>query len=87
MCVSVCVFTYVMCINNLLNVCVCFYRVKHVERANEEQAIETLLISDELFRAQDIAIRKRYVSLVDSVRENGGEVKIFSSLHVSGERE
>lgn len=63
-----------------------FYGVKHVERANEEQAIETLLISDELFRAQDIAIRKRYVSLVDSVRENGGEVKIFSSLHVSGEQ-
>lgn len=63
------------------------YSVKHVERANEEQAIETLLISDELFRAQDIAIRKRYVNLVDSVRENGGEVKIFSSLHVSGERE
>ena len=61
--------------------------MKHVERANEEQAIETLLISDELFRAQDIAIRKRYVNLVDSVRENGGEVKIFSSLHVSGERE
>ncbi|KAK2165953.1 hypothetical protein LSH36_44g13016 [Paralvinella palmiformis] len=63
-----------------------FYGVKHVERANEEQAIETLLISDELFRAQDIAIRKRYVNLVDSVRENGGEVKIFSSLHVSGEQ-
>jgi hypothetical protein len=26
------------------------------------------------------------VALVDSVRESGGEVKIFSSMHVSGER-
>ena len=26
------------------------------------------------------------MSLVDSVRESGGDVKIFSSLHVSGER-
>ena len=27
------------------------------------------------------------MALVDTVRENGGDVKIFSSLHVSGERE
>lgn len=63
-----------------------FYGVKHVERANESQAIETLLISDNLFRCQDIQQRKRYVNLVDSVRDNGGEVKIFSSMHVSGEQ-
>ena len=31
-------------------------------------------------------MRKRYVNLVDSVRDSGGDVKIFSSLHVSGER-
>lgn len=64
-----------------------FYGTRHVERANEGQAIETLLISDSLFRCQDVAQRKRYVALVDSVRDNGGDVKIFSSLHVSGERE
>jgi len=33
-----------------------------------------------------VKLRKRYVTLVDSVRESGGEVKIFSSMHVSGER-
>lgn len=33
-----------------------------------------------------MALRKEYVQLVDSVREYGGDVKIFSSLHVSGER-
>ena len=38
-------------------------------------------------RSQDIQQRKRYVAMVDNVRENGGDVKIFSSLHVSGERE
>lgn len=32
-------------------------------------------------------LRKEYVSLVDSVRENSGDVRIFSSMHVSGERE
>ena len=37
-------------------------------------------------RSQDLKQRKRYVKLVDTVRETGGDVKIFSSLHVSGER-
>lgn len=37
-------------------------------------------------RCNDIAKRKIYVELVDSVRDNGGEVKMFSSLHTSGER-
>ncbi|XP_068230019.1 protein pelota-like [Palaemon carinicauda] len=63
-----------------------FYGIKHVERANESQAIETLLVSDSLFRSQNIDERRRYVQLVDSVKENGGDVKIFSSLHVSGEQ-
>ncbi|KAG1689325.1 Protein pelota [Nymphon striatum] len=63
-----------------------FYGIKHVEYALECEAIDTLLISDALFRSQDIAERKRYVALVDNVRENCGEVKIFSSSHVSGEQ-
>lgn len=63
-----------------------FYGVKHCEKAASLMAIETLLVSDELFRSQDVQRRKRYVSLVDNVRENGGDVKIFSSLHVSGEQ-
>ncbi|KAJ2952950.1 hypothetical protein O0L34_g7322 [Tuta absoluta] len=63
-----------------------FYGKKHVQRANEAQAIETLMISDKLFRCQDIQQRKEYVALVDSVRESGGDVRIFSSMHVSGEQ-
>ncbi|XP_066595606.1 protein pelota [Prorops nasuta] len=63
-----------------------FYGKRHVEKANESQAIETLLISDKLFRSQNIGLRKEYVALVESVKESGGDVKIFSSLHVSGEQ-
>lgn len=63
-----------------------FYGKKHIEKANEAQAIETLLISDSLFRCNDVALRKEYVRIVDSVKEYGGDVKLFSSLHVSGER-
>ncbi|XP_064180690.1 protein pelota homolog isoform X1 [Anguilla rostrata] len=63
-----------------------FYGLAHVEKANEAMAIDVLLISDELFRHQEVATRSRYVRLVDSVRDNGGTVRIFSSLHVSGEQ-
>lgn len=34
----------------------------------------------------NVKIRKQYVQLVESVRSSGGEVKIFSSMHPSGER-
>ncbi|XP_071495693.1 protein pelota homolog [Diadema setosum] len=63
-----------------------FYGLKQIQTANEGLAIETLLISDKLFRSSDIVKRKVYVDLVESVRENGGEVKVFSTLHVSGEQ-
>ncbi|CAD5120777.1 DgyrCDS9337 [Dimorphilus gyrociliatus] len=63
-----------------------FYGIKHVEAAAAVQAVELLLVSDALFRATDIKVRKRYVRLVDDVKESGGEVRVFSSLHVSGEQ-
>lgn len=31
-------------------------------------------------------LRKSYINIVNSVREMGGDVKIFSSLHISGEQ-
>lgn len=37
-------------------------------------------------RCQDISLRKEYVTLVENVRDAGGEVKIFSSMHISGQR-
>lgn len=63
-----------------------YYGVRHVEKANEAMAVETLLVTDELFRSTDLPTRKRYVQLVESVKENGGDVRVFSSLHVSGEQ-
>lgn len=63
-----------------------FYGPKHVMAACEAEAIETLLISDKLFRANNVAERKKFVDLVDKVRELGGDVKIFSSMHISGEQ-
>lgn len=63
-----------------------FYGFNHVQKAADAQSIETLLISDHLFRAPDVVLRKKYVSLVDNVRNAGGNVKIFSSIHVSGEQ-
>jgi len=69
--------------NDPLRAC---YGEKHVDLASAAQAIETLLISDNLFRCRDVAQRKKFVKLVDDVREFGGDVKIFSSMHVSGEQ-
>lgn len=63
-----------------------FYGWQHVSLAHERLAVATLLLVDDLFRAANIATRNKYVSLVDSVKENGGIVHIFSSLHPSGEQ-
>lgn len=77
------VSSHFICANNyLMN----FDSVKHVEKAVEAYAVETLLISDALFRSHDLEERMKYVRMVDSVRENMGTVRIFSSLHISGER-
>ena len=46
-----------------------------------------LLISDKLFRAQEVEVRRRWVGLVDRVRDQeGGEVRVLSSAHDSGRR-
>jgi len=63
-----------------------YYGLEVVEKANQAQAIEYLLITDELFRNIDFIKRRRYVQLVDSVKESGGDVQLFSSMHASGER-
>ena len=63
------------------------YGIKHIEAANESNAIDTLLIADSLFRSNNLSERKRYVKIVDNVRSKNGQVKIFSTMHISGERE
>lgn len=63
-----------------------WYSEPHVLLAAERGAVQTLLISDGLFRAADPARRKRFVALVEEVRAQGGEVAIFSSMHESGKQ-
>lgn len=66
-----------------------WYGPREVEKAVEKGAVGrgggVLLISDGLFRAQDIASRRRWVKLVDRVRDTeGGEVRVLSGTHESG---
>lgn len=68
-----------------------WYGPREVERAVEKGAVGrgggVLLLSNALFRAQDVSERKRWVRLVDRVRDvEGGEVRVLSSLHESGKR-
>jgi protein pelota len=57
-----------------------------VRKANEDKAVACLMVTDSLFRAADVPTRKSYIALVEEVKDNGGEVLIFSSSHVSGEQ-
>jgi len=62
-----------------------YYGHDHVARAVERRAVQSLLITDVLFKSKDVQERKRYVRLVEEVREQGGEVLVLSGQHVSGE--
>ncbi|CAI9098824.1 OLC1v1035540C1 [Oldenlandia corymbosa var. corymbosa] len=61
------------------------YGPNNVEVAHANGAVQTLLISDELYRNSVIGKKKKYADLVKSVKDSGGTVYIFSSMHVSGE--
>ena len=51
------------------------YGYKQVVEANKSQAIDTLLLTDTLFRAKTVAERRRHVELVEAVRDTGGDVR------------
>jgi protein pelota len=67
-----------------------WYGSRAVEKAVAEGAVGpgggTLLINNALFRSQDLDTRKKYVALVDKVKADGGEARILSSDHESGQR-
>ncbi|POR38597.1 Stalled ribosome rescue protein, pelota family [Tolypocladium paradoxum] len=67
-----------------------WYGSKAVERAIADGAVGpgggVLLINNSLFRSQDLETRKKYVALVDKVNIDGGDVRILSSDHESGQR-
>lgn len=62
------------------------YGPTHVKYAADMAAIDTLLVTDKLFRAPDVELRKKYVSLVDQVKASGTKVSVFSTQHVTGEQ-
>jgi protein pelota len=62
------------------------YGYRNVRAAADRGAIEELLLSDALFRARQLATRSAYVQLVDDAGGAGAQVRLFSSLHVSGEQ-
>lgn len=57
-----------------------------VERGAVGKGGGVLLISNSLFRSQDIKTRKKWVGVVDEVKAQGGEVRVLSSMHESGKR-
>ncbi|KAG7353706.1 cell division protein pelota PelA [Nitzschia inconspicua] len=63
-----------------------YYGFAHVQRAQEQQAVDSLLVTDELFRSSSVKTRRQYVDLVEDVRASGGKVYIFSSMHISGQQ-
>ncbi|KAK9441114.1 Translation release factor pelota-like protein [Metarhizium brunneum] len=67
-----------------------WYGTKAVEKAVADGAVGpgggVLLVNNSLFRSQELATRKKYVALVDKVKNDGGEARILSSDHESGQR-
>ena len=57
-----------------------------VQAAVEKDAVQLLMVLDTLFRSRSIAERKKWVAMVESVQNGGGEVKVFSSMHATGEQ-
>lgn len=67
-----------------------WYGTSAVQKAVDDGAVGPgggiLLINNSLFRSEKLAVRKRYVALVEKVRSDGGEARILSSDHESGQR-
>ena len=68
-----------------------WYGPEEVAKAVDQGAVGrgggVLLISNKLFRSDDIVERKRWVALVQRVKEvEGGEVRVLSSAHESGKK-
>ena len=61
------------------------YGSNEVFLAQENNAIEKLLLSDSLFRNNDVDVRKKFVDLADAVKAKGGKVHIFPLFHVSSQ--
>ena len=62
------------------------YGKAHVAAAVEMGAVQTLLITDGMFRTENVEDRNTFVAIMDSVKSIGSTVVIMSTQNVSGER-
>lgn len=62
------------------------YGLRDVETANHYEAISCMMLSDMLFRSNNLALRKKYSQLLYQVKKYGSDVRIFSSMHMSGQQ-
>lgn len=74
---------YTMVKNEPDRVC---YGPKQCKEAIEKGAVATLMVADSLFRNVNVATRRQYVEMTESVKESGAIVHILSSQHVSGQQ-
>lgn len=62
------------------------YGPKQVKESIDLGAVSVLMVVDSLFRNANLATRRQYVDMTESVREQGCTVHIFSQQHISGEQ-
>jgi protein pelota len=62
------------------------YGWDEVSLSVELGAVDSLFISDEVFRTSDVTRRKQIAEMVENVKQSGGKVFILSTMHVSGTR-
>ena len=61
-----------------------WYGPDEITKAIDLGAVRYLMLTDSLFRSDDISTRKNYIKLSDEAKTQGAEVLVFSSLHESG---
>lgn len=62
------------------------YGPKQVREAVDKGAVSILMVADSLFRNANVATRRQYVAMAETVKDSGATVHIFSSQHVSGQQ-
>jgi protein pelota len=62
------------------------FGIKAVEKANEKEAIETLIVSDDYLRKIAPSKRKELTSILNKIKGYGGDVVKMSSMHYTGEK-
>eukprot|EP00924_Labyrinthula_sp_SR-Ha-C_P009086 maker-scaffold_2-snap-gene-12.5-mRNA-1 protein AED:0.23 eAED:0.26 QI:0/0/0/0.5/1/1/2/0/425 len=62
------------------------YSLKYVQFAHSWQAVEKLLIAENLFKSESLQERKFYVKFVEECEQSGAEIVVFSGMHGSGEQ-